>query len=75
MLDYFRYGQHQLVFEWAANHLYTDRQSFVRMANWKGDPREAGQVEPLRKPHGVAVARAGRIISLAVMKRGIRRNW
>src|SRR5713226_4819320 len=74
LFDGFRDGQDEFVFKWPADDLDTDGQSFVRNACRDGRAGKAGQVQPLRKPHGVAVARAGEIISLAVTKRGTRGN-
>src|SRR5260370_41494108 len=74
LLDGFRDGQDEFVFERPAYHLHADGESVVRKAEGNGRAGKAGQIQPLRKPHGVAVARAGEIISLAVMKRGTRGN-
>src|SRR5712664_1965681 len=74
LLDGFRNGQDQLVFKRPANHLHTDGQSFVRNGEGNRCAGKAGQVQPLRKPHGVTVARAGEIISLTMKKRGTRGN-
>src|SRR5260370_26872728 len=70
LFDGFRDGQDEFVFTWPADDLDTDGQPFVRNACRDRCAGKAGQVQPLRKPHGVAVARAGEIISLAVTKRG-----
>src|SRR5712692_4944146 len=40
------------------------------MTEGDGGSGKAGQVQPLRELHGVAVSRAGEIVSLAVKKRG-----
>ena len=74
-LDGFRDGQDQLVFKWPADDLAANGQSLLRNADGNGCAGKAGQVQPLRKPHGVAVARAGKVISLAVTKRGTVGNW
>jgi len=70
LLERFRDGEDQFVFKWPADDLDADGQSLARNADGNGCAGKAGQVEPLRKPHGVAVARPGMVISLAVTKGG-----
>ena len=70
LLNRFRDGEDQFVLKWPADNLDADGQSFIRNADGNGCAGKAGQVQPLRKPHGVAVAGPAMVISLAVTKRG-----
>ena len=47
----------------------------MRMTDRDGRAGKAGKVQPLRKAHGVAVSRAGKIISLAMAECRARGNW
>lgn len=61
-------------FERAADDLDADGKAFVRTADGNRNAGEAGEIKPLRKAHGVEVAGAEPVVSLAMAKRGPGRN-
>src|SRR5712692_5246196 len=70
LLDSFCDGEDEFVFKRPADDLHADGESLARNSDRYGTTGKAGQVQPLRELHGVAVSRAGEIVSLAVKKRG-----
>src|SRR5204862_4401602 len=69
-LDGFCDGQDQLVFKRTADHLNADGQSVIRKGDGDGRAGKTSQVQPLGESHGVAVTRAGEVVSLAVAEGG-----
>src|SRR5437763_6138951 len=52
-------GENEFFFKGPADDLHADRKALVGKADWDGCAGKAGQIRPLRKTHGVAIAGAG----------------
>src|SRR5207245_5663609 len=53
-----------------ADDLNTDGESVIRKNDGNGGAGKTAQVQPLGESHGVAVTRAGEVVSLAVAEGG-----
>ena len=70
LFESFGHGEYEFVFKRAADDLDAEGKTFVREADGDGSAGETGEIEPLGKTHGVAIARAGVVVSFAVAKSG-----
>jgi len=73
-LEGFCDGENQLFFVRAADDLDANRKAFFRMADGDRSAREASQVKPLRKTHGIEIAGTGFVVAASVGKSRRRRN-
>ena len=74
MFESFGDGENQFVLKGPADDLDAEGKTLVREADGDGSAGETGEIKPLGKTHGVAIAGAGVVVSFAVAKRGRGRN-